>query len=330
MEKKNLRSIKRKLDKVFGDDNTELLKIVSVLLEGGDNTELLKIVSVLLEGQVTKLQQPLKAFRDTKATDYRKKQLKLILDAVRRINLVLPDQMKVQVENIKDFPTEVTIKNLQKFPKEFKITNLKEIINYIKIPKLPKFKFPKRLKISNLKDIKIPSKVDLKKPTWLKQLNEEELLKVMIAFAERMNKKDGIKVDLDKYRDPKKALAVRLSTGSQFYMAVAGAISTVAQSFDNLPFAATTPKIFNIVMTEADTEYSQALPNGTDRFSIQCHGNFDVRFAYEEGKVATPTAPYAIVKSGTNNFEGGLKLQNKTVYVACATADQVTEIITWK
>ncbi len=314
MGKKNLKNVKKELDKALGDDNTELLKIVSILLEG----------------QVTQLEQLLRAFKNTKATDDRKEQLTSILSAVKRINLVLPDQMKVQVENLKDFPTQVTIKNPQKFPKEFKITNLKEIARYIKTPQPLDFKFPKTLKISNLDKINFPSKFDLNKPKWLNQLSKEELFRTMVLFGDYFNKKDGTKANLDRYLDPRKPLAVRLSNGRQFYNAVMTAISSVNESFDNLTFAATTPEIFNVVMTDADTEYSQALPAGTDRFSIQCHTSFDVRFAYEEGKVAGPTAPYAIVKSGTNNFEGGLKLQKKTVYVACATADQVIEVITWK
>ena len=93
--------------------------------------------------------------------------------------------------------------------------------------------------------------------------------------------------------------------------------------------AATTPIIYNVTMTAADTEYSQALPSYTKRFSLQCLTDFDVRFAFETGKVAAPTAPYALVRAGMNYFEEGLFLSSVTLYVACADAAKIAEIIVW-
>jgi hypothetical protein len=40
------------------------------------------------------------------------------------------------------------------------------------------------------------------------------------------------------------------------------------------------------------------MPEGTKYFSMQCRTGFDVRWAFETGKAATPTAPYATLKSG--------------------------------
>lgn len=59
------------------------------------------------------------------------------------------------------------------------------------------------------------------------------------------------------------------------------------------------PEIINATLTSADTEYSRQLPPGTKNFSLQCRTAFDVRFAFATGRVATPTAPYMTVKSGT-------------------------------
>ena len=92
---------------------------------------------------------------------------------------------------------------------------------------------------------------------------------------------------------------------------------------------ATTSTIYNITMTTADTEYSQALPANTKAITIQCQADYAVRFAFETGKVATPTTPYGTVKAGMVYYEVGLNLASTTIYVACGTAGQVAEIICW-
>jgi len=90
-----------------------------------------------------------------------------------------------------------------------------------------------------------------------------------------------------------------------------------------------TPTIYNVTMTSADTEYSQAIPANTRRLTIQCQGAYDIRFAFASGKVATPTAPYGTIKKGMNYYEENLKTSGLTVYVACGTTSQVAEIYCW-
>jgi hypothetical protein len=90
-----------------------------------------------------------------------------------------------------------------------------------------------------------------------------------------------------------------------------------------------TPTVYNIVMTTANTEYSQALPANTKRFTFQCQTAFDVRFAFVAGKVATPTAPYMTLKSGAAYYEDTVDLTSKTLYVACGTAGKVLELTCW-
>jgi len=90
-----------------------------------------------------------------------------------------------------------------------------------------------------------------------------------------------------------------------------------------------TAYIYNITMTNANTEYSQALPTGTKRFTLQCRGTYDIRYAFETGKVATPTAPYMTLKAGMVYYEDDLNLTSRTIYLACGTAGQVVEIICW-
>lgn len=101
---------------------------------------------------------------------------------------------------------------------------------------------------------------------------------------------------------------------------------------------ALTPEIFNVTLTDADTEYNQAFSVGTKHFSIQCRTAFDVRFSFEDGKVATPTAPYATVKAGdsyTSPEKMGFSWNEDedaaaTIYLASSTAAVVVELVAWK
>ena len=90
--------------------------------------------------------------------------------------------------------------------------------------------------------------------------------------------------------------------------------------------------IGNVTLTLADTEYSQALPAGTRYVSLQCRTAFDVRFAFVTGKVATPTAPYATIKSG-GSYSTPEKVavgpNSRTIFLASAQAGVVVEIVYW-
>ncbi len=92
-----------------------------------------------------------------------------------------------------------------------------------------------------------------------------------------------------------------------------------------------TPAIYTVTMTLANTEYSQALPANCRRFEFQCRGSYDVRFAFVTGKVAGPTEPYMTLKAGRSYDSGSINqgASPSTLYVACATAAQVVEILAW-
>lgn len=94
---------------------------------------------------------------------------------------------------------------------------------------------------------------------------------------------------------------------------------------------ATAPTIYNVTLTLADTEYSQALAADSHMFDVQCRTNVDVRFAFETGKVATPTAPYATLKGGAP-FTSQWIPQSAgapTLYLASSTAGTVVEVIVY-
>jgi hypothetical protein len=92
---------------------------------------------------------------------------------------------------------------------------------------------------------------------------------------------------------------------------------------------ATTPVIYNVAMALADTEYSQALPAKTKRFSIHLRDYTEFRFAYETGKVAAPTEPYETIPAGSEKYEELIEPASLTLYFASAAAAKVAEIEAW-
>ena len=92
-----------------------------------------------------------------------------------------------------------------------------------------------------------------------------------------------------------------------------------------------TPTIYNVTLTSADTEYSQALPANCRFFEFQCRTAFAVRYAYATGKVATPTAPYMTLKSGGSYYSPTIYQGSSpsTLFLASAQAGVVVEITAW-
>ena len=94
--------------------------------------------------------------------------------------------------------------------------------------------------------------------------------------------------------------------------------------------ASLTPTTFNITLATVDTEFSQLLPEKTRKFTLESRSNDDFRFAFVTGKVATPTAPYKLLKAGLTYFDDVLRLNSTTIYLASSVENQVIEIIAWK
>ena len=83
-------------------------------------------------------------------------------------------------------------------------------------------------------------------------------------------------------------------------------------------------------MTSADTEYSQALPANTKMFEFGCRETgFDVRYAFETGKVAASTQPYKTLGAGIVKTVDRLNLSSITLYMACSTSGKTMEIEAW-
>ncbi|HED38728.1 MAG TPA: hypothetical protein ENI76_10880 [Ignavibacteria bacterium] len=82
----------------------------------------------------------------------------------------------------------------------------------------------------------------------------------------------------------------------------------------------------NVTMTNANAEYSFDFSQGLGKIQFQCRTAFDIRYSYETGKVATPTAPYFTLKSGSVYSWNNLTAGRTKVYFACPSAGKVLEI----
>lgn len=97
---------------------------------------------------------------------------------------------------------------------------------------------------------------------------------------------------------------------------------------DTLP---KTPEVYNIPLTLANTEYSQAMPANCKFFEFHCRTVTDIRYQFVTGRVATPTAPYLTLPAA--NWYASPQLNQgaapSTLYLASATAGVAVEIIAW-
>jgi hypothetical protein len=104
--------------------------------------------------------------------------------------------------------------------------------------------------------------------------------------------------------------------------------SALATSANQQP-PSTTPTVYNVTLTNANTEYSQALPANTREFRFRCRTTFDIRYTFVTGKVATPTEPYLTLPSGSDYFGDWTNLTSVTIYFASSTAGVVVELEVW-
>jgi len=114
--------------------------------------------------------------------------------------------------------------------------------------------------------------------------------------------------------------------------AITGAINIAdtAGTTINPTEMATTPAQYAVTLTNANTEYSQALPAGTKKFNVKCRDTTSiVRLAFVTGKVAAPTDPYATLQANQPYNEDQVKLAAQTIYLASPVAGAIVEIMAW-
>lgn len=92
-----------------------------------------------------------------------------------------------------------------------------------------------------------------------------------------------------------------------------------------------TPTVYNVTLTNADTEYSQALPANCRGFEFQARTEALVRYAFVTGKVATPTAPWLTLKAGDAYASPPINqaASPSTLYLASPVAGTIVEITAW-
>ena len=91
----------------------------------------------------------------------------------------------------------------------------------------------------------------------------------------------------------------------------------------------TTSTVYNLTLTNVDTEYSQSLTANTREFRFRCRSLFDVRYSFVTGKVAAPTAPYLTLPAGSDYWSDNLNLASTTLYLASSQAGVIVEIEEW-
>ena len=88
------------------------------------------------------------------------------------------------------------------------------------------------------------------------------------------------------------------------------------------------PKVYNVVMAAANTEYSQALPANTKKFLIKLRStNAFLKIAFAEGESATN---YINIPQGSSLNREGIEVSQLTLYFQSTLPNQVCEIETWQ
>jgi hypothetical protein len=245
-----------------------------------------------------------------------------------------------RVENVEELANsiaeEIVIPDQKEFPSKIEISNFKELSKEIKIPKQKEF--PKSFSVDNISEIKFP-KTEF--PENLKKLSFENVEKLtkdvydkILLFFKAM--KDGIFVSNKK---PNEAIPVRMvskdgKSFTEMKHIVTGFPAGVGIYDENnnriTPIQSSkTPYSYNITLTNVDTEYSQAIPNGAKKIQFWSRNDEDIRFSFTSGKVATPTAPYLTHKGGLSTHEGELYLTDQVIYFATDVAGDVVEMLCW-
>lgn len=93
------------------------------------------------------------------------------------------------------------------------------------------------------------------------------------------------------------------------------------------------PKIINKTMTTANEEYEIQLPARTKKLLVHMRTlDADFKIAFERGSIdgATPAREYFTVHMGDVYYEDELDLDPIfSIFVACASAAKVIEVIAW-
>ena len=104
-------------------------------------------------------------------------------------------------------------------------------------------------------------------------------------------------------------------------------MSNITQTARSKPITATTWKVYHLPMATANTEYSQALSNGTKKFTVIFITNADAKFSMNAG--GTNTDDWSPIPACNSLSEENLDLTGATIYLQSAVAGQVAKITEW-
>ncbi len=182
--------------------------------------------------------EELKKELDKQLGDREKQILLDFIEDIKSVGLLTVKAKQDELQHLYEKITQIT---------ENKTDKLIEAINELaKITKGIKLELPEKLKVevedSQLLSKKIellnlpkfPDEIKLKKPDWWKQIGKQDLANTLVELVKAV--KDNKRPNLEAYREPRKALAVRLVNrrGTDFYEALATAIGGMSRS--SFPF----------------------------------------------------------------------------------------------
>ena len=90
----------------------------------------------------------------------------------------------------------------------------------------------------------------------------------------------------------------------------------------------TTTSSMNVILTNANTQYSQALIDNTKQLRFRARTAVDIRYGWDAGKVATPIAPYFTLPAGLDYASDKILLTSKTIYLATSISGTIVELET--
>lgn len=86
------------------------------------------------------------------------------------------------------------------------------------------------------------------------------------------------------------------------------------------------PNIYNLTLTNANTEYSRALSSFSRKFMMQCRTLADLRVSFTSGESGTT---YFTIPAGSSFNDNGIFSGVLTVYVQSPSAGVVVEFLEW-
>ena len=138
------------------------------------------------------------------------------------------------------------------------------------------------------------------------------------------NTLSGIKGQTDKLTfDANNNLQIAIAS-DQVGLATESTVSALAKDDTLKTLIASTPNVYNVECTNADTEYSQALPSGVKILMLRARGGV-VKYCFTSGESGTK---YITLNDGESHIFYHLNA-SVTIYCQSPSAGTVLEILAW-